>query len=51
MRRVPRSESGSNEQTDEYAGSVDNRVRFALEVVKALVETVGAGRTAVRISP
>ena len=51
MRRVPRSESGSNEQTDEYAGSVDNRVRFPLEVIKAVVEEVGAERTAVRISP
>jgi NADPH2 dehydrogenase len=30
---------------------VDNRVRFPLEVIKAVVEAVGAERTAVRISP
>lgn len=41
----------SNERTDEYGGSVDNRVRFPLEVVKAVVDTVRAERTAVRISP
>ncbi|KAH9029250.1 hypothetical protein EDB85DRAFT_1867271 [Lactarius pseudohatsudake] len=41
----------SNERTDEYGGSVENRVRFPLEVVKAVVETVGAKKTAIRISP
>ncbi|KAI9453406.1 hypothetical protein BJY52DRAFT_1289405 [Lactarius psammicola] len=41
----------SNERTDEYGGSVDNRVRFPLEVINAIVETVGAEKTAVRISP
>ncbi|KAH9002869.1 hypothetical protein EDB83DRAFT_2533590 [Lactarius deliciosus] len=41
----------SNERTDEYGGSLENRVRFPLEVVKALVKTVGAERTAVRLSP
>ena len=41
----------SNERTDEYGGSVDNRMRFPLEVVNAVVETVGAERTAIRISP
>ena len=41
----------SNERTDEYGGSVDNRVRFPLEVIKAVVETIGAERTSVRISP
>ena len=41
----------SNERTDEYGGSVENRVRFPLEVVNAVVETVGAERTAIRFSP
>jgi NADPH2 dehydrogenase len=41
----------SNERTDEYGGSVDNRVRFPLEVINAIVETIGAEKTAVRISP
>ena len=41
----------SNERTDEYGGSIDNRVRFPLEVINAVVETIGAERTAVRVSP
>jgi len=41
----------SNERTDEYGGSVDNRMRFPLEVINAVVQTVGAERTAIRISP
>ncbi|KAI9435547.1 hypothetical protein H4582DRAFT_1970321, partial [Lactarius indigo] len=36
---------------DEYGGSVENRVRFPLEVVNAVAKTVGAERTAIRISP
>ena len=32
----------TNERTDEYGGSVDNRVRFPLEVVNGVVETIGA---------
>jgi len=41
----------SNHRTDEYGGSVENRARFALEVVDAIVEAVGAERTAIRLSP
>ncbi|KAH9167365.1 hypothetical protein EDB89DRAFT_1997835 [Lactarius sanguifluus] len=41
----------SNQRTDEYGGSVDNRVRFPLEAINAIVGTIGAERTAVRISP
>ncbi|KAF8256354.1 hypothetical protein EI94DRAFT_1837563 [Lactarius quietus] len=44
-------QSVSNERTDEYGGSVDNHVRFPIEVIKAVVEVVGAEKTAVRISP
>jgi NADPH2 dehydrogenase len=44
-------QSVSNERTDEYGGSVDNRVRFPLEVINAVVETIGAEKTSVRISP
>ncbi|MYW66578.1 alkene reductase [Streptomyces sp. SID8379] len=42
---------GSNERTDEWGGSVENRARFAVEVVKAVAAAVGAERTALRISP
>jgi NADPH2 dehydrogenase len=36
---------------DEYGGSIENRLRFPLEVIDAVVKAVGAERTAVRISP
>lgn len=42
---------GANQRTDEYGGSIENRLRFPLEVVKAVSEAVGAGRTGIRISP
>lgn len=44
-------QSVSNKRTDEYGGSIQNRIRFPLEVVDAVVKAVGAERTGVRISP
>ncbi|THU76784.1 FMN-linked oxidoreductase [Dendrothele bispora CBS 962.96] len=41
----------SNKRTDEYGGSVENRTRFALEVVDAVVKAVEPRKTAIRISP
>jgi N-ethylmaleimide reductase len=41
----------ANTRTDEYGGSIENRARFAVEVVKAVVEEIGADRTAIRLSP
>lgn len=41
----------SNTRTDSWGGSIENRARFALEVTKAVVEAVGADRTAIRLSP
>ncbi|KAJ7691445.1 hypothetical protein B0H17DRAFT_982629 [Mycena rosella] len=41
----------SNKRTDEYGGSVENRARFALEVVDAVTAAIGAERTAIRFSP
>ncbi|KAI0673191.1 NADH:flavin oxidoreductase/NADH oxidase [Trametes maxima] len=41
----------SNKRTDEYGGSVENRCRFALEIVDAVSRAVGQERTAIRISP
>ena len=41
----------SNARTDEYGGSIENRARFALEVMDALVDAVGASRSAIRLSP
>ncbi|TPV45579.1 alkene reductase [Pantoea deleyi] len=42
---------GSNQRTDEWGGSAENRIRFLKEVVEAVVPVFGAGRTGVRISP
>ncbi|KAJ3497574.1 hypothetical protein NLG97_g1799 [Lecanicillium saksenae] len=40
-----------NNRTDSWGGSVENRSRFLLEVIKAVVEEIGAERTALRLSP
>lgn len=42
---------GSNQRTDSYGGSIENRWRFPLEVVDAVVAAVGADRTGIRFSP
>jgi len=42
---------GANHRSDEYGGSVENRCRFALEVVDACVAEIGAGRVGIRLSP
>jgi N-ethylmaleimide reductase len=44
-------QDGSNQRTDIYGGSIENRVRFMLEIVEALVEVWGANRVAVRLGP
>ncbi|MGB6155867.1 MAG: alkene reductase [Castellaniella sp.] len=41
----------ANTRTDQYGGSIQNRTRFALEVVGAVAEEIGADRTAIRLSP
>ncbi|KAG0513445.1 hypothetical protein BDA96_10G102800 [Sorghum bicolor] len=42
----------SNDRTDEYGGgSLENRCRFAVEVVDAIVGEVGAHRVGIRLSP
>ncbi len=42
----------TNKRTDEYGGSVENRLRFPLAAVKAAVDAWdGGGRVGVRISP
>src|SRR5712675_1331082 len=42
---------GTNQRTDEYGGSIENRLRFPLEVIDAAVKAIGAERTGVRLSP
>ncbi|WJX54659.1 12-oxophytodienoate reductase 1 [Trifolium repens] len=40
-----------NDRTDEYGGSLENRCRFALEVVEAVANEIGAERVGLRLSP
>ncbi|ETS82814.1 hypothetical protein PFICI_04690 [Pestalotiopsis fici W106-1] len=41
----------SNQRTDEYGGSIENRSRFPLRVLEALVAAVGSDRVGLRLSP
>jgi N-ethylmaleimide reductase len=42
---------GSNRRTDQYGGSIENRIRFPLEVTSAVIDVFGAKRVGYRISP
>jgi N-ethylmaleimide reductase len=44
-------QDGTNKRTDAYGGIIENRVRFPLELVEALVDVWGGDRVGVRISP
>ena len=41
----------SNQRTDEYGGSIENRARFPLEIIEAVSKIVGEDRVGLRISP
>ncbi|MGH8147498.1 MAG: alkene reductase [Rhodanobacteraceae bacterium] len=41
----------ANQRSDDYGGSIENRVRFALEVTAAVSARIGAARTGIRLSP
>jgi N-ethylmaleimide reductase len=43
--------SNANQRTDEYGGSIANRIRLSVEVAAAVAEEIGAGRTGIRVSP
>jgi N-ethylmaleimide reductase len=42
---------GTNRRSDRYGGSIENRMRFPLEVVDAAVDVWGGDRVGVRVSP
>jgi N-ethylmaleimide reductase len=44
-------QDGSNQRTDEYGGSIENRARFLLEVVEAVASVWGADRVGIKLSP
>ena len=41
----------ANIRTDEYGGSIENRARFILEVMQALVAAVGEDKAGIKLSP
>jgi N-ethylmaleimide reductase len=43
--------TGSNHRSDAYGGPIENRARLLLEVVQAVTDAIGGGRTGIRLSP
>ena len=43
--------TGANHRDDDYGGGVKNRARLMLEVVRGIVDEIGADRTGIRLSP
>lgn len=43
--------TATNQRQDRWGGSIDNRIRFALEVAKAAVAAIGGARVGMRVSP
>jgi N-ethylmaleimide reductase len=41
----------SNQRTDKWGGSVENRIRFALAVADAAIAAIGAEKVGIRLSP
>jgi len=44
-------QSSTNQRTDQYGGSIENRARLLLEVTDAAIEIWGAGRVGVHLAP
>ena len=42
---------GSNQRTDDYGGSIENRARLLLEVMREIAGDIGGGKTSLRLSP
>jgi N-ethylmaleimide reductase len=43
--------SGTNQRTDRYGGSPENRARFIIEVLAAIIDEAGSDRSGIKISP
>ncbi len=42
---------GSNQRTDRYGGSIENRIRFVVEVASAVAQAIGGAHVGIRLSP
>ena len=45
------TQASSNNRTDHYGGSIENRIRFALETLEACAEAIGQDKIGIRLSP
>jgi N-ethylmaleimide reductase len=43
--------TGSNQRSDAYGGSIENRARLLVEVTQAVAAAIGGGRVGIRLSP
>ena len=43
--------TGSNQRTDQWGGSIENRARFAIEATKRVAAAIGKDKTGIRVSP
>lgn len=43
--------TAANQRTDQWGGSVENRIRFAVEIARRTAEKIGADRVGIRVSP
>ena len=41
----------SNQRTDDYGGSIENRARLLLEITRGIVDDLGGGKVGIRLSP
>jgi len=41
----------SNQRTDRYGGTIENRARFVLEVADAVIKAIGKDKVGIRLSP
>ena len=44
-------QSSTNQRSDHYGGSIENRARLLLEVTQSVVSAIGGERTGIRLSP
>jgi N-ethylmaleimide reductase len=41
----------ANHRTDQYGGNIENRSRFILETMQAMIEAIGEAKVAIKLSP
>ena len=44
-------QDGTNQRTDQYGGSIENRCKLVLEILQDIIPIWGSGRVGIRLSP